>query len=186
MNLCAEGVKMIILIAGVYGVGKSTVCRKLSDEMQLNFYSASELIKKEKGSSSWDKSKKTDQIGDNQEFLITAINKIAYKDFLLDGHFCVINKQGHIENIDLSSIKRISIGAVLLLKEEPEIIALRLLNRDEIAWEKNLISEMQENEIRQAKIFANENSIPFSTVDARNYSDIKKNIITFFSSNKDK
>ncbi|URL15701.1 ATP-binding protein [Pantoea ananatis] len=173
---------MIILIAGVYGVGKSTVCRKLSDEMQLNFYSASELIKKEKGSSNWDKSKKTDQIGNNQEFLMTAIKKIACKDFLLDGHFCVINKQGHIENIDLSSIKKISIGAVLLLKEDPEIIALRLLNRDEVAWEINLISELQENEITQAKKFANENSISLAIVDAKNFFDIKKNIIAFFSS----
>lgn len=176
---------MIIMIAGVYGVGKSTVCRKLSDEMQLNFYSASELIKKEKGSSSWDKSKKTDQIGNNQKYLMAAIKKIACEDFLLDGHFCVINKKGFIENINLSTIKKIGIGAVLLLKEDPDIIALRLLSRDEVVWEKNLIAEMQENEIRQAKKFANENLIPYAIVDTKNYSGIKNHIMTFFSS-KDK
>ncbi|WP_418889474.1 AAA family ATPase [Pectobacterium brasiliense] len=46
---------MIVMVAGVYGVGKSTVSNKLSKDFNIKFYSASDLIKAEKGYSNWDK-----------------------------------------------------------------------------------------------------------------------------------
>lgn len=36
----------IIFIAGIHGVGKSTLCKKLSSRYNIEHYSASELIKK--------------------------------------------------------------------------------------------------------------------------------------------
>ncbi|WP_233959234.1 ATP-binding protein [Pectobacterium versatile] len=171
---------MIVMVAGVYGVGKSTVSNKLSKDFNIKFYSASDLIKTEKGYSNWDKDKKTDQVKNNQEYLIAAINKMSGYDFLLDGHFCLINKDGNIENIDIFTIKQLDIDAVLLLKEEPGIISRRLFDRDKIFWDERFISKMQENEEAQAKLFTNENDIPFSSMYVNNYNDIKKFITKLF------
>ena len=34
---------MIVMVAGVYGVGKSTICSKLSDDLKLNFAAVDDL-----------------------------------------------------------------------------------------------------------------------------------------------
>ena len=39
----------VIFVAGSYGVGKSTLCEKLSYRMDLPFYSASDLISEVNG-----------------------------------------------------------------------------------------------------------------------------------------
>ncbi|NPE55822.1 AAA family ATPase [Dickeya dadantii] len=174
------GVNMIVMVAGVYGVGKSTVSNKLSEDFNIKFHSASDLIKAEKGYSTWDKDKKTDQVKNNQEYLIKAINKMSGDDFLLDGHFCLINKNGNIENIDFSTIKKLHINAVLLLKENPGIISRRLFDRDKVLWDESFISKMQESEESQAKLFTHENNIPFSSMYVNNYNAIKKFITKSF------
>lgn len=176
---------MIVMVAGVYGVGKSTVSNKLSEDFNIKFHSASDLIKAEKGYSTWDKDKKTGQVKNNQEYLIKAINKMSGEDFLLDGHFCLINKKGNIENIDFFTIKKLHIDAVLLLKENPGIISRRLFDRDKVLWDESVISKMQENEESQAKLFTHENNIPFSSMYVNNYNAIKKFITKSFYIRKD-
>ena len=41
--------KGVIFVAGVYGVGKSTLCEKLSKELSIPFYSSGDLISKVNG-----------------------------------------------------------------------------------------------------------------------------------------
>lgn len=164
---------MIVMIAGVYGVGKSTICSKLSNDLKLNYYSASELIKAEQGFSTWDKNKKTGGIKRNQDYLYNAINKKVNENFMLDGHFCLRNKSDDIEIIDFKYIRKLGIEAILLLKEEPEVICNRLINRDGVIWSKDFIFDMQEKEEEQAIKFAKENLIPFSSNFVNEYDFIK-------------
>ncbi|QHQ19925.1 AAA family ATPase [Pectobacterium brasiliense] len=164
---------MIVMVAGVYGVGKSTICSKLSNDLKLNFYSASELIKAEQGFSTWDKNKQTGGITKNQDYLYNAINKKANENFMLDGHFCLRNKSETIEIINFKSIKNLGIKAVLLLKEDPDIICDRLMNRDGITWSKDFIFNMQKTEEEQAINYTKENSIPFSSRFVNEYNAIK-------------
>jgi len=171
---------MIVMVAGVYGVGKSTICSKLSDDLKLNFYSASELIKNEKGFSTWDKNKKTGEIKKNQDYLYNAINKKESENFLLDGHFCLRNKNDKIEMIDFKSIQNLGIKAVLLLKENPEIICNRLMNRDDVLWSKDFISELQNTEEIQAINYTKENIIPFSSNFVNEYDAIKNFVAKSF------
>ena len=35
----------VIFVAGIYGVGKSTLCEKLSKELKIPFYSSGDLIR---------------------------------------------------------------------------------------------------------------------------------------------
>jgi len=172
---------MIVMVAGVYGVGKSTICSKLSDDLKLNFYSASELIKNEQGFSTWDKNKKTGKIKKNQDYLFNAINKKANENFMLDGHFCLRNKNDKIEIIDFKSIQRLGIKAVLLLKEEPEIICNRLMNRDDVLWSRDFIADLQNTEEEQAISYTKENIIPFSSNFVNEYDAIKDFLVKSFS-----
>ncbi|OBU10765.1 ATP-binding protein [Morganella psychrotolerans] len=165
---------MIVMIAGVYGVGKSTICNKLSNDLKIKFFSASELIKSEKGFITWDKYKKTDQISSNQDFLVNAINRMSGIDFLLDGHFCLLDKEGNIKKIEFDVIDKLNIGAVLLLKESTDVICNRLMDRDKISWDESLIIQMQEIEEKQAFKFTTEYNLPFKSFYVSDYEVIKK------------
>ncbi|PLV53274.1 ATP-binding protein [Erwinia sp. B116] len=171
MNL---GGTMIVMVAGVYGVGKSTVCNKLSKDLMIDFFSASELIRSEKGSITWGKDKKTDEISSNQHYLINAISRMLDDDFLLDGHFCLLDKEGLVKRIEFDIIRELNIGAVLFLQENPEIICKRLMDRDKIYWDEEVIEKMQKVEGEQALMFTEKYNLPFNSAYVTDYEEIKK------------
>lgn len=168
------------MIAGVYGVGKSTICNKLSLELNLKFFSASELIKLEKGSVTWSENKKTDQIDSNQEYLVNAVNKLSGDDFLLDGHFCLLDTEGNINKLNFNIINSLNLGAILLIKESAEIICNRLLIRDKKTWDKIIVSELLQVEEEQASNFARENNLPFKSIYSSDYLAIKNFVSNFY------
>ena len=62
-------------ICGVHGAGKTFFAKKMSQENSINYYSASELIKKET-ESQISNYKKVQRILDNQVLLLEALSKI--------------------------------------------------------------------------------------------------------------
>ncbi len=161
------------MIAGVYGAGKSTICKRLSLELNLKFFSASELIKSERGSVTWCENKKTDKIESNQQYLVNAVNKLKRVDFLLDGHFCLLDGEGNIIKLNFNVINKLNLGAILLLKENAEVICKRLLTRDNKFWDEITLSELLHVEEEQASKFAIENNIPFESFYSSDYCEIK-------------
>lgn len=64
----------VIFVAGVYGVGKTTICDRLSLEMGLPHYSASDLITKRIGEK-YGENKVVSNVDNNQINLINAVKK---------------------------------------------------------------------------------------------------------------
>lgn len=54
-------------------------------------------------------------------------------DFILDGHFCLINKStGNLERISLETFTTLTPEAIVLLTEKPKVIVERRNTRDRI------------------------------------------------------
>ncbi|MCV6623477.1 MAG: ATP-binding protein, partial [Cellvibrionaceae bacterium] len=106
--------KTIFFVAGIHGVGKSTLCRKISERHSLPHYSASELIKRVR-SGTYSTEKLAQNVGRNQDFLITAINEfVGEQAIILDGHFCLFNKDREVEKIPSQTFTDLSPRAVIL------------------------------------------------------------------------
>ena len=84
----------IIFLGGVHGVGKTSLCNKMCEELSIEGYSASNLIKRVKNVK-FPTNKHSEEINGNQDTLIVAVNKyIRCKTAcLLDGHFCLLNEK---------------------------------------------------------------------------------------------
>ena len=84
----------VFFIAGVYGVGKSTLCEKLSKKLRIPFYSSGDLISKDNGEL-YGANKVVKDKNKNQNILADAVRQIflAYPSILLAGHFCIFNKK---------------------------------------------------------------------------------------------
>lgn len=143
----------MIFISGVHGVGKSYFCDLLREHLGVDSYTASTLIaeKKKVGFSS---DKHVSDIDKNQLYLLEAVKELreSGKEFLLDGHFCLLDKLGKIARIPMETFTSLAPDAIVLLTEEPAIIAERRKQRDGIDHSAVDIKAFQDEE----KTYAND------------------------------
>ena len=83
----------IIFVAGIYGVGKSTLCERLGLFIGIPCYSAGNLISALNGET-YGRNKTVANKENNQDILVAAVNDRLQKDtaFILAGHFCIFDK----------------------------------------------------------------------------------------------
>ena len=82
----------IIFVAGIYGVGKSTLCERLGLSIGIPCYSAGDLISALNGET-YGRNKTVVNKEKNQDILVAAVNDRLQKDtaFILSGHFCIFD-----------------------------------------------------------------------------------------------
>ena len=142
----------MIFISGVHGVGKSYFCDLLKDRLGVVSYSASKLIA-DKKNAGFSPDKLVADIDENQLYLLEAIRELRESgdEFLLDGHFCLLNKEGAITRIPLDTFTSLAPDAIVLLTEDPDIIAKRRQDRDGIQHSATDIKAFQDAEVAYAK-----------------------------------
>lgn len=137
----------MIFISGVHGVGKSYFCDMVKREVFINTYSASALIA-EKKKSGFSSDKLIPDIDDNQQYLLDAVDELrsTEQNFILDGHFCLLNAEGAVTRIPPETFTTLKPEAIILLTEDPEVIASRRKDRDgrDVSFEG--IKEFQDKE----------------------------------------
>lgn len=142
----------MIFISGVHGVGKSYFCNILKERFGIASYSASSLIEERK-KAGFSADKLVSDIDENQFYLLDAVNelKATGDEFLLDGHFCLLNQSGAFTRISLDTFTTLSPDAIVLLTEDPSVIAKRRQNRDGVEHFTAEIKAFQDEEIKYAQ-----------------------------------
>lgn len=148
----------LIFIGGIHGVGKSTICKSICDKVQIEYLSASKVLK-------WidEENKNIDNISNNQDILISNLKKIVQNDkvYLLDGHYCLLNQSNKIENIPLETFKQLNPIIFIAIVEDVSIIKQRLESRDNRVYEWDLLKTFQDEEIAYAKYLSEKLCKPF-------------------------
>lgn len=157
----------VIFIGGVHGVGKTTLCNNIANIFDINHYSSSELIAKY-NADKVRKDKKVENVKSNQNILIKALKEYTNEKemYLLDGHFCLINKRGIIEEVPKVTFKDINILHIILLVDDPGIILKRIQSRDSNSlYSSEFITNFQNCEINYAKYISNEINAKFDVIE---------------------
>ena len=143
----------MIFVSGVHGVGKSYFCKLVKDSVGIETYSASALISAKKRSG-FSKEKLIPDIDENQQFLLWAVDELRTlcQNFILDGHFCLLNASGEVQRVPYDTFAMLKPDAIVLLTENPEIIASRRKRRDGIEVAIESIKYFQ----REERLYANE------------------------------
>lgn len=147
----------MIFISGVHGVGKSYFCDMVKESIGIESYSASTLITQRKHSG-FAKDKLIPDIDDNQQYLLQAVDELrtSGQNFILDGHFCLLNASGEITRIPYDTFTSLRPDAIILLMENSEVIADRRRERDGIELSIQSIEDFQQEECAYAKEIAAE------------------------------
>ena len=162
----------ILFLAGIHGVGKSTLAEFLSDETGMQHYSSSELIKAQK-QAPVDIKRSVIDPEDNQSYLLKALDRVIseHQLLILDGHFTLWDGK-KIYRVSRSLFEALPIAGVILLVGDPQDTSFRLQRRDSQRWSINDIISLQDEEISQAKATCHSLNLPFLIVDGSYDSDL--------------
>lgn len=164
----------IIFIGGIHGVGKGTLCERIESELGIVHLSASEVLKwKELNVDSSDK--RVTDIDSTQDRLLNNLKRIIIpgQTYLLDGHFCLLNKENKIEKVPEDVFIGINPKKIIVVSETPEIISKRLSQRDGRIYETSLLKEMQNIEIEHAKYISNLLGVEIYEIQSDSYDNFK-------------
>ena len=156
----------VIFIAGAYGVGKSTLCDKITRNCHIKNYSASELISAINGEK-YGASKTVRDKDLNQEILIDEIEKRLFDEnlIILAGHFCIIGKEGSIEELPKQVFGRMHISAIILLEADSNTVIKNLMVRDAKPYSERQIKDLMSLERECAVDCANTHNLPLFVLD---------------------
>ncbi len=172
----------IIFFGGVHGVGKSTFCKKLKEDIGIQTYTASQLIKTAKNSNTTT-DKRVNNIEDNQSLLLKSLqDKSKDGNFILDGHFCLINVSGEIETIPIDTFYKINPRVLFLLELDATKIYENLKRRDHVHYDLNFIQEMLRTERKHAEEISIKLQIPLEIITISDYSQVRDYILIMTSS----
>ncbi|WP_303316980.1 ATP-binding protein [Flavivirga abyssicola] len=163
----------IIFVGGIHGVGKSTVCKKIGNGLNIEYLSASEILKWEEINSD-SKDKRVEDVDEMQDRLIMGLENIISKDktYLLDGHFCLLNSENEAINVPLGTFKQICpLSLVLILDEIPEI-KRRLEIRDKKSYQYAVLKNLQDRELSYAKHLSKVLGVTLNIGDQKDYQKI--------------
>ncbi len=151
----------MIFVSGIHGVGKTYFCNIIKEKLGIQNYSASQLIA-EKRKKDFSADKYVSDIDANQLLLLDAINELRQvgEEFILDGHFCLLNEEGVITRIPMETYTLLKPDTMILLLENPKIIAGRRFQRDGIRQDQCMIIDFQEAEKVYATEIADQLNIP--------------------------
>ena len=156
----------VIFLAGVHGVGKGFLGTPVANALGISHFTASQLIREEKGQATWGADKKTADLDDNQLALIRAVGqrRLTHPSILLDGHFVLRNAQGVLTPLATMVFKELHLTGVILLTEGENIIASRLAMRDKGETDVGAISELAEAELTHAQEVCRELGLPLAII----------------------
>jgi adenylate kinase len=152
----------IIFVGGIHGVGKGTLCALTAAKSGFIHLTASGLIKWHEVSADVN-NKLVERVQDTQDRLINGLksNVIAGNRYLLDGHFCLLNKLGRCEKVPVDTFQKISPSAIVLITASLKEIIKRLEKRDGTHYSIDQLKQLQEKEVEYAKEISDLLQIPF-------------------------
>jgi adenylate kinase len=168
----------LYFIGGIHGVGKGTICKKISSDFNLNHLSASEVLKWEEISPL--ENKKVNDFKLSQNRLISNLNLITepHKSYLLDGHFCLLNSKNEPEKINKETFIELNPKAFIIVIDKIELIKSRLEKRDNKSYDIEILRKFQDLELDYSIYLSKELNIPMIKVingDIQNLLNFLKN-----------
>lgn len=169
--------KNIAFIGGIHGAGKSTICNNLCESFKINYLSASKVIKWAELNDDL-KNKKVTDIPLTQNLLIEGLKKsvLGKEYYLLDGHYCLLNKDSKITKIPFETFEAINPFLLLLITDDINEIKSRLELRDKKTYEYSLLEDMQNSELAYAKELSYKLGVELSIGSRSNFAEITKSI----------
>jgi adenylate kinase len=159
------------------------MCKVISERYNLTHLSSGEILRWEEISNK--QNKRVKDFVSTQVRLLNGLSEIleVNKNYILDGHFCLLNENGVPEIIPEETFYKINPISIAVKTSAIKDVIRRLKNRDKIEYDESILSKMQEMEINQARKISNILKIPFFIVDDQENQLFNKHLESYEGSN---
>lgn len=153
---------MTILIAGVHAVGKTFLAQPAAQELGLRYATASQLIREERGLSTWTATRQVTEIDENQAALVRAVARILNggQRLLLDGHLVLRGRPQEHKRLAPEVFRCLQCERIVLLTAPVEIVLGRLRARGDDTWTLEEVEDFSSAEARHGEVVAASLGIP--------------------------
>jgi adenylate kinase len=157
---------MNIFVAGIHGVGKTYLAKRLPAGSRLMHTSASTLIKEERALPDWNADKRVADVDANQVALAQAVARYNAGNtaLLLDGHFVLLGQDGQFIPLGVDVFKALNLHAVVLIEAPPNVVAERVTQRDELYRDTMWLANFMQRERAQAALVCTELNLPLAVL----------------------
>jgi len=159
---------MTIFVAGVHGAGKTFLARPACERLGLVHATASQLIRQERGLTTWSDDKTVSEVDENQRALISAVRRISAegRQLVLDGHFVLRRAAWTHERLSMDVFRDLRCSAVLLIQSPIPVVIERLVARGDTSWDEEELSRFGEEEVAHGSQIAGQLGIPIEVLDS--------------------
>lgn len=159
---------MNIFVAGVHGVGKTYLAKRLPSEAALMHTSASTLIKEERALPEWSADKRVADVDENQVALAKAVarHNAGGTALLLDGHFVLLGPGGQFIPLGVEVFKALNLSSIVLIEAPPDVVMERVSQRDELHRDPAWLADFMAKERAQAELVSAELNLPLTVLDS--------------------
>jgi len=173
-----------VFVGGIHASGKSYLSQNIISSYGYHCVSASQLIANGRGEVNSDKS--VSSIDENQQLLLAGIKKAQsiYSHLAIDGHFCLINEKGKVEEIPFETFESLNPELIVLAMPPLMVIKQRLAQRKNKTALRTSLGKFQQHELEYAKRVAKQLDIPLEVVDtSRNCEFLHRQLDLIFNGN---
>jgi len=154
-----------IFVGGVHASGKGFLCEQVISSYGYHCVSASALIKIGGGEVALDKM--VSSIYDNQRRLLLGLEKVQHSNthLAIDGHFCLIDKQGLIKKIPFETFEAINPDLIIIATPTVDVVRRRLKKRKTPLYLKDSLESFMEKEQQYARQVAKKLAVRIEFID---------------------
>jgi adenylate kinase len=171
----------VIFVGGVHGVGKSTCCGQVAQLAGCLHFAASEIIRSERAHAIASAGKLVADVDGNQRLLIRGFRTLRQETgttpILLDGHFAMRDGLGEIQPVSVDVFRSLEIDQVVCLVDDASAIAVRIRQRDGAAPANREIADLQDAELRHARLVAAALAVPFTLLQGGNVESFIRHVL---------
>lgn len=153
----------LAFVGGIHGAGKTFLSQAISKVLGAPHLSAGTLIARARATST---AKRVEDVQANQDTLIKGLEATPIEGplLVLDGHFSLLGPTGEVQAVPLQTFGALAPGILLVAVAPPEVIAERLLRRDNVEWSLATLRDFQEHEVAAAADVSRCLGVPLHTV----------------------
>ncbi|HCY15045.1 MAG: hypothetical protein A2Z93_02770 [Curvibacter sp. GWA2_64_110] len=169
---------MTIFVSGVHAVGKTYLAKPACEALGFRYATASQLIREERGLSSWNANKVVNDIEQNQAALVAAVQRIKQSGLtlVLDGHFVLRKAAGIHERLPESVFHDLGCTGTILLSAPLQVIDERLIARGDTSWTADELLSFAAAEKQHAETISAALAIPLHVMETPSLANFQQTI----------
>ena len=168
----------MIFLTGIYGSGKTELCKYLSNKLNIRYLRASDVIYHALNKCP-PTNKRVADISFNQQILLSEIRSLDthQRPNILEGHLCLINNEDKIECIPEYIFENLHLTGIILLKANIQNAQNRLWKRDHTHYPIEQLRQLQKQEQIHALRLSHTLTVPLITVHDGQREELKSLIV---------